>query len=370
VDPPQVPTPDELKRLGLYDPSASDAAERLELITFLLENGATLDELLRAPSPGVMAVGLILRHPGKSTLAEVVEATGVDFDQARRLLSSPGHRADPDELLTEGEVTAIRVLTGSSNNLLGAEATTHLARVAVSTMARMAETIVSSFRVNFELPRLLAGVRELDLVRQYAEVARDILPEFTVALDALLRRQIIGFAGQMWSTDEDRAAVTLLRTVGFADLVGYTSASASMSVRELTAILAQFDEKTAEAVYRGNGQIVKTIGDEAMFVTEDAVDACRIAVDLTNGFAQAGLPPIRVGLAAGEVVSLGGDVFGPTVNLAARLVERAEPSGVVASESVREASGDTFSFDPLPPITLKGFELPVAAFTLAEPLNR
>jgi adenylate cyclase len=364
VDPPQVPSPAELERLGLYDPRAPDAGERLELVTFLLQNGATLDELRRAPNPGVLAVGLILRHPGKSTLAEVVQATGVDFDQARRLLSSPGHMADPGERLTEGEVTAISVLTGSSNNLLGAEATTHLARVAVSTMARMAETIVSSFRVNFELPRLLAGVRELELVRQYAEVARDILPEFTVALDALLRRQIIGFGSQMWSTDEDRAAVTLLRTVGFADLVGYTSASASMSVRELTAILAQFEETTAEAVYRGNGQIVKTIGDEAMFVAEDAVDACRIAVDLTKHVAQAGLPPIRVGLAAGEVVSIGGDVFGPTVNLAARLVETAEPSRVVVSEPVREASLDKFSFDPLAPLTLKGFEVPVVAFAL------
>jgi adenylate cyclase len=350
--------------MGLYDPRAPDASERLELIAFLLANGATLDDLRRAPNPGVLAVGLILRHPGKSTLAEVVQATGADFDQARRLLSSPGHMADPDERLTEEEVTAIRVLTTSGDSLLGANATTHLARVAVSTMARMAETIVSSFRVNFELPRRMAGVRELEMVRQYAEVAHDILPGFTVALDALLRRQIIGFGSQMWSTDEDRAAVTLLRTVGFADLVGYTSASASMSVRELTAILAQFEESTAEVVYRGNGQVVKTIGDEAMFVTEEAVSACQIAVDLTEEFAQAGLPPIRVGLAAGEVVSLGGDVFGPTVNLAARLVEIAEPSGVVVSEPVREVSSGRFSFDPLPPRALKGFELPVVAFAL------
>ncbi len=359
-----MPAPDELERLGLYDPRASDASERLELIAFLLESGATVDDLRRATNPGVLAVGLILRHPGESTLAEVVQATGADFDQARRLLSSPGHMADPDERLTEEEVTAIRVLTPGSNNLLGADATTHLARVAVSIMTRMAETIVSTFRVNFELPRRFAGVREVEVVRQYAEVAREILPEFTVALDALLRRQIIGFGSQMWSTDEDRAAVTLLRTVGFADLVGYTSASASMSVRELTSILAEFDERTAEVVYRGNGQIVKTIGDEAMFVTEDAVDACRIAIHLTKDFAQAGLPPIRVGLAAGEVVSLGGDVFGPTVNLAARLVEIAEPSRVVVSEPVREASRDTFSFDPLSPKTLKGFELPIVAYTL------
>jgi adenylate cyclase len=364
VDHVQVPSPDELERLGLYDPGAPDAGDRLELIAFLLESGATLDELKKAPSPGALAVSLILRHPGKSTLAEVVHETGADFDRAQRLLSSPGHMADPDERLTEGEVTAIKLFTVSTDNLLGTDPTTHLARVASSTVARLAETIVSTFRVNFELPRRLAGVRELEMVRQYAVVARDVLPEFSQALDALLRRQIIAFAGQMWSTDEEQAAVTLLRTVGFADLVGYTSASSSMSVRELTAILAEFDERTADVVYRGHGQIVKTIGDEALFVTEDAGDACRIGVDLMEEFAQAGLPPIRVGLAAGEVVSLGGDVFGPTVNLAARLVETAAPSQVVVSESVREASGDAFSFDPLPARTLKGFEHPVVAFAV------
>jgi len=361
----EVPSSEELERLGLYDPGASDARERLALIAFLLESGATLDEVRRAPNPAVLAISLILRRPGTSTLAEVTQATGADFDEARRLLSSPGHMADPDERLTEGEVTAIRLLTPSTNSLLGADATTQLARVAVSTMARMAQTIVSTFRVNFELPRRLAGVQELEMVREYAEVARDILPEFTLALDALLRRQIISFGGQMWSTDEEQAAVTLLRTVGFADLVGYTSASASMSVRELTAVLARFDERTAEVVYRGNGQIVKTIGDEAMFVTEDAVDACRIAVDLTREFALADLPPIRIGLAAGEVVSLGGDVFGPTVNLAARLVGAAGASEIVVSDAVRDAAVGAFSFDPLPPLRVKGFDEAVQAFALA-----
>jgi adenylate cyclase len=364
VDPPKAPSPEELERLGLYDPLAPDGDDRLELIGYLLENGASLEEIRNAPDFGAVALGHLIRHPGQATLAEVVEAVGADLDRARRLLSSPGQMARADERLTDGEIMAIRLLAVSTDDLLGKDPTMHLARVTVSTMARLAEALVSSFRVNFELPRQLAGVRPADRVREYAELARDSLPEFTLALDALLRRHLIAFASQMWSTDEDRAAVTLLRTVGFADLVGYTSVSASMSVRELTRILAQFDERTADVVYRGNGQIIKTIGDEAMFVTEDAGDACRIALDLAREFARAGLPPIRVGLAAGEVVSLGGDFFGLTVNLAARLVETADASQIVVSDVVHEAVRDAFSFDRLPAKTLKGFERPVPAFSL------
>ena len=61
-----------------------------------------------------------------------------------------------------------------------------------------------------------------------------------------------------------------------------------------------------------------------MFVTEDATDACRIALDLIEA-AGGTLPPVRVGLATGEMASVFGDLYGPDVNLAARLVGVADP---------------------------------------------
>ena len=113
---------------------------------------------------------------------------------------------------------------------------------------------------------------------------------------------------------------------------------------------------------RGNGQIVKTIGDEAMFVTEEAVDACRIGLDLVRAFDRGPLPPVRVGLASGEVVSVFGDLYGQEVNLAARLVAAAEPSTVLASEGVRAEVGDRFGFTPAGERELKGFADPVRVF--------
>jgi adenylate cyclase len=170
-----------------------------------------------------------------------------------------------------------------------------------------------------------------------------------------LRRQIVAVSERMWSTDPERSAVTLPRTVGFADLVDYTTVSGSMSARQLTDVLITFDERTAEIVTRHRGQVVKTIGDEAMFVAEDAGDACAIAIDLVHAFGRDGLPPVRVGLARGEVVSVLGDVYGPDVNLAARLVGLADPATVVASESVHQAAAATVAFEALTPVALKGF---------------
>jgi adenylate cyclase len=172
----------------------------------------------------------------------------------------------------------------------------------------------------------------------------------------------VAVAERVWSTDDERSAVTLHRTIGFVDLVGYTEASASLSVRQLTVVLIDFDERTSDAVARGNGQIVKTIGDEAMFVTEDAADACRIAPALVRTFGQEGTR-VRIGLATGDMVSVFGDLYGPDVNLSARLVTVADPNAVLVSQHTREVAVG-FRFVAVPDLTLRGFPTPTTAYLL------
>jgi adenylate cyclase len=100
-----------------------------------------------------------------------------------------------------------------------------------------------------------------------------------------------------------------------------------------------------------------------MFVTEDAVDGCRIALDLLEASGGT-FPAVRVGLATGEMASVFGDLYGSDVNLAARLVGAADPSTAVVSESVRAAQSDGFRFERLPPLALKGFAEPTTAYRL------
>jgi class 3 adenylate cyclase len=69
-------------------------------------------------------------------------------------------------------------------------------------------------------------------------------------------------------------------------------------------------------------------------------------------------------LATGEVVSVFGDVFGPVVNLAARLVRLAEPSTAMVSEQTHRATVGDFTFDALGPQSFKGFAAPLEAFRL------
>ena len=355
----------ELERLGLYDPDAEDGDERLELIRYVMALGATVEEVAAASNLGELALDVNLRPRGPLTLGQVIEPLPIEWATAARLLTALGMTTDRDESLTVEEAETVQLFVASLG-LLGEEAAVQLARVTASAMAKVAETLVGAFRIQVELPRLESGVRYIDVVKEYSDIAHSLLPAFVRSLDALLRQQILAVAKRMWSTDEEHSTVTLWRTVGFVDLVGYTEVSGSLSARELAAVLIEFDERTARAVRQGNGQVVKMIGDEAMFVTEDPADACRIALDLVAGFGENKMPPVRVGLATGEMVSVLGDLFGPDVNLAARLVTVADPDTVVVSQRTRDGVSG-FDFDPLPPRPLKGFPGAVTPYRLVSP---
>jgi len=84
------------------------------------------------------------------------------------------------------------------------------------------------------------------------------------------------------------------------------------------------------------GRVVKTIGDEVMAIFARPVEAGRTAVDIQLGML--GMAPVdkvrlgvRIGMHHGPVVERDGDVFGDTVNLAARLTEMAARGQIITS---------------------------------------
>ena len=87
-------------------------------------------------------------------------------------------------------------------------------------------------------------------------------------------------------------------------------------------------------VERG-GRVVKMIGDEVMFAVDDGAFAADIAIALVEALVRdPDLPGVRVGLASGPTLSWEGDLYGPTVNLASRLVNIARPNSVHISDEL------------------------------------
>ena len=133
-------------------------------------------------------------------------------------------------------------------------------------------------------------------------------------------------------------------TVLFCDVVGSTSLGESVDPEALQGLLAQYFERMKAIVEFHEGSVEKFIGDAVMAVfgvpavhEDDALRACRAAVEMREAFAELGIEG-RIGVNTGEVVTGTEErlATGDAVNVAARLQQAAEPNEVLIGESTLE----------------------------------
>lgn len=187
-----------------------------------------------------------------------------------------------------------------------------------------------------------------------ADIADDLEPLLVYAW----RRHLSAAVSRMVTDSEptpDSSGV--VRCVGFADLVSFTQLVRRLSERDLARVVQRFELLASDVVTAHGGRVVKTVGDEVLFVAMSAAPAGAIALDLVEAMAEDDvLPDVRVGMASGQVVSRLGDVFGTTVNLASRLTAVARPGTVLVdgaiAASLARVSG--FQMSPLRRRTLRG----------------
>src|SRR5699024_12680072 len=125
----------------------------------------------------------------------------------------------------------------------------------------------------------------------------------------------------------------LQRAIGFADLVQFTRLAQDLPGTELADMGGRFEQLSRAVISVGGGRVVKTVGDEIMFLADTPEDGAQIAVSLAEAITESPeLPPIRVGLAWGSMLSRYGAGVGPILNLAGRMEAVARPGrGLVAA---------------------------------------
>jgi adenylate cyclase len=180
------------------------------------------------------------------------------------------------------------------------------------------------------------------------------LTEIVDRLEPLLvyawRRHLTAAISRMVADAEpakDRTGV--VRSVGFADLVSFTALVRRLSERQLAQVVQRFEALASDVVTAHGGRVVKTVGDEVLFVTLGAVPAGAIALDLVQAMGDDDfLPDVRVGMAFGPVVSRLGDVFGTTVNRASRLTAVARPGTVLVDDALAASLASLSGFEMTP----------------------
>jgi class 3 adenylate cyclase/Tfp pilus assembly protein PilF len=171
----------------------------------------------------------------------------------------------------------------------------------------------------------------------------------------------------------DPAPNRRLATILFADIDGYSRMMRADEEQTLLDLRAHLAELVGPVVERFRGRIVKTVGDGVLVEFASAVEAMRSAVELQRGMSErnADLPAerrqaFRIGLHLGDVIVSDEDVFGDTVNVAARLHTLAEPGAIVLSASVYEQVRDKLAlpFRFQGPRALKNIDRPVPIYAL------
>jgi class 3 adenylate cyclase len=165
-----------------------------------------------------------------------------------------------------------------------------------------------------------------------------------------------------------------IRTILFTDIVGSTALTQSMGDEAAMALLKVHDTIVRDALTAFGGREVKHTGDGIMASFLSSAGAVKCASQIQRELVshrekkgQGDYPiKVRVGAAAGEPVEHHDDLFGFTVQLAARLCSHALPEQIVVSNAIADLCvGKGLRFEDLGEISLKGFEQPVRAHAVA-----
>jgi adenylate cyclase len=309
---------------------------RADLRTRLVALGATDDDIDRAEEQGWLPLlafeRLLLPGARRYDLAALVDAAGIDETLARGLWRAVGFPDVPSglEVFTDRDVDAARLAFSQASERDIREGTLlQQVRVISGALARVASVQAGAFSDLLDAAQA-RGLADDDIAIAILDDTR--FEEISKLIDYVHRLQL---RAAVWRRTVLAAEPETAIAVGFADLAGYTALSATLDGPHISALVGNWEAVAYDAVAANGARVVKTIGDEVMYVglTYETVTA---ALELRAAAAAADLPPVRMGLAAGPVVTRDGDYFGPVVNLASRLTELAEPGELLVPAALRD----------------------------------
>ena len=272
------------------------------------------------------------------TAAEVAKAAGMTLEEAVQYWRAMGF-ADVGEAsaFTETDLEALSNLHELvRNGVVNKREAIEVVRSLGQNTARMAEWQTGT------MARLLARQGEIpdedsmspEHVAKVAMLTTALLPTLERMLVYAWRRQLAAAIQRSLDTADEDDADAGVMCVGFADIVGFTRLSRRLPDDRLADLVTAFEADSADVVAATGARLIKTLGDEVMFVAESPEVAVATALTLHEAHREGeDVPSLRIGVAFGDVVTRMGDVYGSTVNLASRLTALARPGSTLVDDA-------------------------------------
>ena len=134
------------------------------------------------------------------------------------------------------------------------------------------------------------------------------------------------------------------RVFVFVDIAGFSALTEVHGDIEAARLIERFSQ-AMERLSAPDGRVVKTMGDGALVVFDDASAAVVFARALIDEIELVpGRPGVKIGMHRGEAVERNGDYIGHAVNVAARVAAQAGSCEVLITPAVRAAIADARTF--------------------------
>lgn len=312
---------------------------------------------------------LLGSHP-TLTGQQLADEVGIPLELAKLRWRSLGFTSVGDDVVafTEADLKALKLTQRMHDlGLIDPDDEAALIRTLGRSFARLAEWQITM------LARTIGSQPDLD-IKSLGAVMDEVTPVIEEVQNYIWRRHTLSAASRLLlapSLDADEDGEGAFTAIGFADIVGYTRQTRSLTQGDLASLVEHFEAQALAIITGHNGRIIKTIGDEILFAADSAADAAAIALDLVEEhLVDEDFPQLRVGVAWGSVLQRLGDVFGPTVNIASRLTSIARPGRALVDKELAEAidGNENFKLRRMRRMSVKGYRR-LEPWALRRPLD-
>lgn len=298
----------------------------------------------------------ILGEQQELTALDVAAEAGVTVAQIRRLWRALGFpEAGADPAFTRGDVDAVlKIFSTVDSGAVEFDMAVALTRALGQTMSKLADWEVAILVNRVEQ---LAAVDGSSRMHSAQRLVEELNPAFEELIVYAWRRHLAAAVSRMealGANEEDLHTTHV--SVGFADIVSFTELSNTLDEEGIGDLVEVFEARCHDVVSTAGGRVIKAIGDAVLFVVPSAGAAVEIGEGIIRVIGRdPRMPDVRVGISSGSVVTRMGDVFGPPVNMAARLTAVARRNRIIVDAATADLLPDQFVTRRLPARPVRGF---------------
>jgi class 3 adenylate cyclase len=288
-------------------------------------------------------------------------------------------KLQPGQRLREDDVEILAIIASAKSAGISEDSLARVLRVFGQNARRVAQTMRDLFRDQVEEPLVAGGLSPREALERAAEL-RLGLQRLGFRTLFLLQRRLLeelvfdNGVSRVQDAFLDAGQAGLLnrepKSVAFVDISGFTALIGECGDERAAECAARLEALAHDAAVQNGGHSIKSLGDGVMMLFRDAGRAAEACLSLIDNAPSEGLPALAAGIATGSVIPQDGDVFGATVDLAARIAAEARGGQLLVCPDTRSAlaaaSPATFLLHDHRSVALQGFPTPVELTTVAQ----